>query len=124
MAATNRFRTETRSNEHGKLYEPKVARRIGARLTPNSGAMVGAKGDMTKDKWLLELKTTKDASLSIQLSWLVKITEEAQAKSKIPSLLFSFVLPDGRPRPNAETEWVAMPLQVYLELTGDSNEKP
>jgi len=118
MAAPNRFRTPVGTNDHGKLYEGRVAKKIGARLTPNSGAMVGAKGDMSKGNWLIESKTTKDASLSIQLAWLVKITEEAQAKAKAPALLFSFVLPDGRPKPNAETEWVAVPLQVWKELTG------
>lgn len=122
MADPNRFRSDGPkvNNTHGKLYEPRVAKKLSARLTPNSGAMTGAKGDATRvadRKWLLEMKTTVNATLPMDLGWLVKISEEAYAKGMEPALVFSFVLPDGRPRPNATTEWVAIPLAVYQELT-------
>lgn len=112
----NRFRQETAANAHGKAYEVRAAAKLGARLTPNSGATQGAKGDMQRGTWLLESKTTVHASLSLEFGWLVKITEEARAKAKIPGLVVGFVLPGGRPRPNAESEWVMMPMQVYQEL--------
>lgn len=117
MADPNRLRTKTGVMDHGRLYEKQVAKTLSARLRPASGAMVGAKGDLTVGKWLLEAKTTTDASLGLKLGWLVKITEEANASGKIPGLLFSFVLPTGRPRPNCESEWVAMPVSMFKELT-------
>lgn len=122
MASPNRYRDGgPEKNPHGKLYEAKVAKKMGARLQPNSGATAGFKGDMKltkgKNRFLIESKTTLDASISVKLEWLVKITEEARAKAMTPALLFSFVLPNGRPAPNAETEWVAMPLQTFNELT-------
>jgi hypothetical protein len=72
---------------------------------------------MRKGRWLLEAKTTVSESLSVDLGWLVKISEEAIRRGMSPALLFSFVLPDGRPKPNAETEWVAIPKQLFMELT-------
>lgn len=119
--AVNRFRQDTPPNAHGKLYEKRVAKKTGIRLTPASGAMKGNKGDgrlTNKAKWLVEMKSTDKATHSIELGWLVKITEEAAAAGRNPALLFSFVLKDGRPRPNAPTEWVAMPLYIFEELTG------
>jgi hypothetical protein len=114
--AVNRLRQETPKNSHGRLYEARVAKKTGIRLTPNSGAMAGAKGDGRLPGWAVEMKTTDKNSLAIELGWLVKITEEAAAAGLNPMLLFSFVLKSGRPRPNASTEWVAMPLHVFEEL--------
>ena len=114
--AVNRLRETTPRNAHGKLYEGRVAKKAGIRLTPNSGAMKGAKGDGRLPGWAVEMKTTDKNSLPIELGWLVKITEEAAAAGLNPMLLFSFVLKDGRPRPNAPTEWVAMPLYVFEDL--------
>lgn len=117
MASPNRLRSVTGPADHGRLYEPRAAKSLSARLTPNSGAMAGAKGDMSVKNWLIESKTTVDSSLSLKFSWLVKISEEAAVQGKNPALVFSFVLPTGRPKPNAESEWVAVPMQVWKELT-------
>ena len=124
MADPNRFRGAAKglANAHGKLYEAHAVKSLGARLQPNSGAMVGAKGDMRKRSassgdWMIEAKTTVNASLPLELGWLVKISEEAQAAGARPALVVSFVTPAGRPRPNAPTEWVLMPLQTFKELT-------
>lgn len=115
--AANRFREELPKNAHGKLYEARAAKSMGARLTPASGARDHSKGDMSKGRWLIEAKTTVNESMSLDLGWLVKISEEAIRKGMLPALLMSFVLPDGRPKPNAETEWVMMTKQTFLELT-------
>lgn len=117
MMSTNRLRIDQPENSHGKRYEKRVAKKIGARLTPNSGALPGAKGDMRYHRWLIESKSTKHATFQVELAHLVKITEEAQARSMDPALLFSFVFPDGRPVPNCPSEWVAIPLALWQELT-------
>lgn len=115
--ALNRLRAEVGKQDHGKLYEAKVAPKLSARLRPASGAMVSAKGDMVMREYLIESKTTTGKSLPIELGWLVKITNEALATGKVPALLFSFVLPSGRPAPNCESEWVAVSLQTFKSLT-------
>lgn len=104
-------------NAHGKLYEGKVSKSMGARLRPASGAIAQFKGDMTLNQYLIESKSTTSASLSVKLEWLVKISEEAQCLGKVPALLMAFVLPTGRPKPNCESQWVAIPLEHYKELT-------
>lgn len=117
MADPNRYLAKPSSvSDHGKRYEGHAAKSMGAKLRPASGAMLSAKGDMTRGTWLIEAKSTTNASMPIQLGWLVKITEEALATGKNPALLISFVLPDGRPKPNCDSEWVCMPKQKYLEL--------
>lgn len=112
-------------SSHGKKYEKKGALSLAASLTPASGAMVGAKGDMRKRRnqlqsHLIEAKSTTANSLSVQLAWLVKISEEALAQGMQPALLMAFVTPEGRPVPHCESQWVALPLQVYNQLMEDS----
>jgi hypothetical protein len=126
--ASNPFRATapTATNSHGKAWEELTAKKMGARLRPASGAMVGAKGDFAASKglpFLYEAKSTTASSLPIKLEWLVKITEEAQAQAKLPALTFGFVLPTGRPRPNCSAEWVAIPLPVFQELLEALNAK-
>lgn len=123
MADPNPFRHSSKqpTNGHGKSYEKHAAKKMGAKLQPASGALATAKGDLKlvrkKHRFLIESKSTTDASLAMKLAWLVKISEEAHAKGMEPALLFAYVLPDGRPVPNAATEWVAIPKQLFMELT-------
>jgi len=117
MADPNRLRATAPRNAHGKLYEPKVAKVLSARLTPNSGAVAGFKGDMSMGRWLIESKTTVNSTMSLDLGWLVKITEEANTRGMNPALLVAFVQPDGRPKANAESQWVMMPLSHFQDLT-------
>lgn len=120
MADPNPLRKHKPIGDHGRLYERKAAKKLDARLQPNSGAMESAKGDMKvkgKDRtWLMECKSTSSTRIAVELGWLVKISEEAHRQGSTPALTIAFVTPDGRPRPNAETEWVAMPMQVFNEL--------
>lgn len=108
-------------SSHGKRFEKKAAQSLAARLTPASGAMAGAKGDMVVPraaaKFLLESKSTTSVSLSIKLEWLTKITSEAVSMGMSPALLIGFVTPEGKPLPHCESEWVAVPKQLFLELT-------
>jgi hypothetical protein len=105
-------------NAHGKTSEARLAKKTGGRLTPASGAMRGAKGDMTLQtgtwKFLGEAKSTIHMTLPVDYAWLVKITHEARSKGARPLLTMSFVTPEGKARPNGD--WVAMPLAEYQEL--------
>lgn len=106
------------SNDHGKVSEKRVAKKLGAQLTPASGAFVGGKGDMRKRlgdrKFVIEAKSTVHDSLSLQRDWLLKIQNEALAAGGHAALTVSFVLPDGKPRPMGE--WVLIPAADYAEL--------
>lgn len=107
--------------EHGRVSEKRIATSLAARLTPASGAMRGAKSDMKKQvggrKFQIESKATKNATLGVDLGWLVKVTEEAQSSGAIPALTMSFVDETGKSRPKGD--WVAIPLWAFQELIGE-----
>lgn len=107
--------------DHGRKSEKRVATSLAARLTPASGAMRGAKSDMKKKagdrKFQIESKATKNATLGVDLGWLVKVTEEAQATGSIPALTMSFVDEHGKSKPKGD--WVAIPMWAFQELIGE-----
>jgi hypothetical protein len=104
------------TNGHGKASEKRLAKSMGAKLTPNSGAMRSSKGDMKKGNFLIESKSTIHLSMSVEQAWLTKINNEAMNCGKMPALTVSFVTSDGKPRPGTN-EWVMVPKSVFLELT-------
>jgi len=69
--------------------EKAVAKEIGGKRTPNSGATPWVKGDVIKDDWMLECKTSTapKSSFSIKKDWLEKNKEEAFSTGKSHSAL-------------------------------------
>ena len=104
---------------HGRKSEKKIARKIGARLHPNSGAMAGVKSDasLKESNFRLEMKSTVNQTLSLEMLWLSKISQEAVVHNQRPGLIISFVDPQGNPRMRYNAEWVMMPMEVFKELT-------
>ncbi len=105
----------------GRRAEKRSARR--GQLVPGSGSgrwavagRVGLKGDYRLGNFLFEVKSTVRDSISVRLSWLEKITEEAHSSDREPALEILFTTGDGRPRPRGE--WVAIPRAVFDELVG------
>lgn len=74
--------------------EKRIAKEFGGKRTPNSGAtLLGGKGDVTLDDWLIEAKTrTKDQeSILIQKEWLEKnLKESVSMGKKYNALMFNF----------------------------------
>ena len=85
---------------------------------PASGAMRGAKSDMTLGRFRMENKSTTAKALQLDAGWLVKIGHEAAAAGQVPAISLSFVDATGKPRLERNAEWVAMPLWVFQELIG------
>lgn len=79
--------------------EKAVAKTMGGKRTPNSGATPWAKGDVVTDDFLIECKTTTTpkASFSIKKEWLVKNKEEAFSTGKSHNAL-CFDFGDGGDR--------------------------
>ena len=105
------------TNAHGKKSEKKVAKKMGARLHPNSGAMVGAKSDASIRDFRLEMKSTVTQAMLLEMAWLVKIAHEALDHGKTPAVVLSFVDPQGKARMRQYAEWVVLPLSAFQELT-------
>lgn len=110
-----------------KLHERTVARSLGGRVRPASGALPGAKGDVSGvrvGEWetLVECKRTTNKSLSVKAEWLAKIT--AEAGTRIPLLSIEFdesVIFSAERRLQAgtgrtENRWVCMPESVFSLL--------
>lgn len=57
--------------------EKRVAKQLGGRVTPASGALWGAKGDVRQDKFLVECKTTEKDYYSLTDKVWNKIRSEA-----------------------------------------------
>lgn len=106
---------------HGNASEKRIIKKMGARGTPASGAVRGAKGDMTKTagtlKLRMEAKSTKNDSMSVELGWLVKIATEALNTASTPAITLSFVTGEGKARMHGD--WVAVPMHIFMEMIGD-----
>lgn len=98
----------------GRASEKRLAKALGGKARPASGAMQGAKGDIDLGPVLMEAKSTVGLSMSLKREWLLKIAGEARSEGKTPALAISFVLENGRPLPDGE--WVAVPLSVWKEI--------
>lgn len=104
-------------NPHGKKSEKKVAKKMGAKLHPNSGAMRGAKSDASLRSFRLEMKSTITQALMLEMAWLVKIAQEALDHGQTPAVSVTFVDAHGVPRMKHYAEWVVLPLATFQELT-------
>ena len=98
----------------GTQAERKTSKRLGARLTPASGSLDGAKSDMVLDSYRIENKSTVNASMSLKLDWLLKIKQEALEHGQIPALAVQFTHGNGKPIGGGS--WVLLPEQVFHEL--------
>lgn len=102
---------------HGIASEKKTAKRLSGKLKPGSGAMEGAKGDMSVDGYLIENKSTIKESMTLKLDWLHKISNEALQTNQTPALAIQFVTGNGDAKPFGK--WVAIPerdFQEYLRM--------
>ena len=101
--------------QHGQKAEKLAARRLKGRLTPASGALAGAKGDIVKRSFLIESKATKHESIGVRLAWLDKIAKEALDAGKDPALIIQFV--DATGNPWRGSGWVLIPERLFFEIS-------
>ena len=102
---------------YSKQQEKKVAKAVGGKRQPNSGATPFYKGDIVTQDWLIECKTkTADCkSFTIKEDWLLKNEEEAFAMGgKYPALCFDFG-PSANKRYYVISEPLFQMLQEYLK---------
>ena len=81
------------TRKYSKKQEKYVAKTLGGKVQPNSGATPFLKGDVVADNWLVECKTqlTSKKSMSIKKEWLDKLEEERFAMRKqFMTLAFNF----------------------------------
>lgn len=106
-------RKANRIGKAGRASERLLAKSLGVKAQPASGAMQGAKGDIDLDTVLMEAKSTSTKTLSLQLEWLAKIAHEARTQGKSPALAVAFTRTDGVAV--RDGEWVMVPKYVWDE---------
>lgn len=115
---------KARIGDAGRASERRIAKQVGGRLRPASGAVLGHKGDIALKAELLECKSTTARTMILEHKWLAKIGAEARAEGKTPVLTISFTNSDGSACPHGD--WAAIPLVIWQEivekLRGDSGE--
>lgn len=87
------MRNKSATRYFSNKQEKHIAKELGGKQTPNSGATAFIKGDVNLDDWLIEAKTktSPSESMSIKKEWLEKNEEEAFAMQKEHcALCFSF----------------------------------
>lgn len=71
--------------------EKRLADDIGAKRTPQSGAMDTSPSDMVKGNFIIESKATKGKSISIKEDWLRTLKYTPMHLGKIPTLILEFL---------------------------------
>lgn len=78
-----------------QIQEKRVANELGGKVTPASGALWGAKGDVKSDLFLAECKTTEKPAYPLTLKTWTKISKEALKENfRLP--VMSIDLCDGK----------------------------
>lgn len=94
--------------------ERRIAKALGGRTQPNSGAVSRAsgKGDVRTAEYLIEAKETDKPSFSVNLRLLGKITDEARGMGRVPLVHLTIGgLPAG-----IEKQWMMVPWSEWLAL--------
>ena len=90
MRIPKKLRKEKNNKNNAIDNESLIASKLNMTLTKSSGSCVTDKGDMYSEKFLLELKQTKNESLGIKREWINKIKREAEYKNKFWALYILF----------------------------------
>jgi hypothetical protein len=106
----------TQKKKSQKL-EKSLARNLGGRTTPGSGAFSFHKGDVNSDIWLAEHKYTDKSKYRLSLKIWEKIKEEAQSYNKLP--LMEVVI-NGESNP---LKLIIVSLQDFQSSTNSTEEE-
>ena len=105
-----RFDDETDRKKHSAKSERRLAKAVGGRTQPGSGAFDTHKGDVINDDFLFEHKETGNASRSITVAEMEKIKTEALQAGRMPAFVLEFL--------KKKKKYVVLDFQDFLELTG------
>lgn len=109
------------NKKEAQKRERALAKRLGGRATPNSGAIDGHKGDVVLDKYLIDDKFTGTPSYTLKKSEMDKISREAREREREPMFVIKFT--KGVPLKHP-SEWVLLPKRLCdLEVFDKMNIK-
>jgi len=99
-------------------HEERAAGLFGGKRHRGSGSSPFLKSDASSSRYQIECKQTENASLSLKLEWLKKITNEAIGCGKIPALHIHFLRDIG----SVERDWVILPASEVERILRDGHE--
>jgi len=102
-----------RIGDAGRAAEKAFAAKMGMRLTPASGA-ASSKGDMSDEKFLVEVKSTIKDKYGLSIQTLMKIHGEALSSGKLPA--FALLFTDQHGKSVHQGEWIAVPKWVWDQM--------
>jgi len=70
--------------------EKRLAKDLGAKRTPKSGAIATSPSDMIKGQYVLESKATSKKSINLKKEWLAQLKQNPMLLDKIPVLIIEF----------------------------------
>jgi len=70
--------------------EKRLSEKLGAKLTPQSGAQDTSPGDMILGNYIIESKSTSKKSISLKQEWLNQLKQSPINYKKIPTLILEF----------------------------------
>jgi nitrogen regulatory protein PII len=73
--------------------EKALAKELGCGRVPGSGSIMGYKGDIQSDNYLIDSKNTEKSVIVLKKQDLIKITEEGREAARVGHLILTF-LPD------------------------------
>lgn len=105
-----------------KAHEKDIAKKIGGKRQPLSGALNEAKSDVVSDDFRVDCKYVHVKSFRLSLDILKKITLEAFGQNRAPMIQIRF----EKSGPGAvgeygcvDKDWVVIPLRVFEDLIGE-----
>lgn len=101
--------------EQATVTEDHIAKSLGGKRIPNSGAMDGAKGDVKTKDFLIDSKETGANSIVVSASQLNKISKEAREAGKSPALVITL----GQTSLGTSRQWAIIPIGNFRELIDD-----
>lgn len=86
--------------------ERSLAKRLGGRAVPASGAIAGMPGDIETERFLIDDKFTGQKAYTLTIKTLDKLTREANSQDKQPLLIIKFENGISKGSPS---EWALIP---------------
>ena len=105
------LRRNNKPSKRGRDAEVRAAKRLSATPVPGSGSLPGRKGDLKFSDFLIESKSTTQASISVKRGWMEKIAVEARDENMYPALMVQFT--DLRGEAIKNGSWVFVPERVF-----------
>lgn len=104
--------------QKSKKHENRVARELGGKRLPRSGAnrwskwdKATANGDIAVPEIHVEHKRTEKDSMSLKREWLEKVTIGSRAQAKEPAMVLTFEDATSFPQ-----DWALIPLDMLKQL--------